>query len=156
VTEATFRSLLTMASALPRGDYRRGYERGVRRAYHGVRFGTEEEHHAWRSFDGHRAELARGYRDGLAGRAPAEEVDEVDEVDEAAAVPAISPEILRAIIEASGLSQVEWARTVVGRDPRTVRRWLAGEAIPPTTVEWLVHLLAVEVTAQDVVIRVAR
>ena len=49
------------------------------------------------------------------------------------------PSDLRALIASTGLSQVEWARTVAGRDPRTVRRWLAGESIPPTTVEWLLR-----------------
>lgn len=68
----------------------------------------------------------------------------------------MTPDTLRALIEASGLSQVEWARTVVGRDPRTVRRWLAGEAIPPTTVDWLVRLAAVRVSATAVTIAVAR
>jgi hypothetical protein len=68
----------------------------------------------------------------------------------------MSPDTLRAIIEASGLSQVEWARTVVGRDPRTVRRWLAGEAIPPTTVDWLARLGTVRVSATDVALRVSR
>lgn len=68
----------------------------------------------------------------------------------------MTPDTLRAIIEASGLSQVEWARTVVGRDPRTVRRWLAGETIPPTTVDWLVRLGTVRVSATDVALRVTR
>lgn len=68
----------------------------------------------------------------------------------------MSPDTLRALIEASGLSQVEWARTVVGRDPRTVRRWLAGETIPPTTVDWLTRLGDIGVTPSGVVMRVTR
>lgn len=36
-------------------------------------------------------------------------------------------ELLRATIEASGLSQVRFATDVLLCDPRTVRRWLAGD-----------------------------
>jgi len=45
--------------------------------------------------------------------------------DEAPAV------LLRRVIAASGLSVTRWAREVAWRDPRSVRRWLAGETIPP-------------------------
>ena len=68
----------------------------------------------------------------------------------------MSPEQLRAEIEASGLSQVEWARTVAGRDPRTVRRWLAGETIPPATVDWLIRIDSVRASRNEVTIVVAR
>ncbi len=146
-----FKMLMAAARTLPPGDYARGVVRGLRRAHHGERFGTEDEHQAWLSFDGHRAELGRGYRDGLAGRVRIDE-EEADERPDAT----ISAETLRAIIEASGLSQVEWARTVAGRDPRTVRRWLAGEPIPPTTADWIARLVQVETRAGDVVITVAR
>lgn len=50
-------------------DYWTGYQRGLRRAYHGETFGTEEEHAQWLAFvdDSGREDLGRGYRDGLKG-----------------------------------------------------------------------------------------
>lgn len=46
-----------------------GYMRGLRRAHHGERFGTQAEHELWLSAessrDGKRAALGRGYRAGL-------------------------------------------------------------------------------------------
>ena len=46
-----------------------GYMRGLRRAHHGDRFGTEAEHDLWysatESTDPSRAALGRGYRAGL-------------------------------------------------------------------------------------------
>ena len=41
---------------------------------------------------------------------------------------------LRAAIGRSGLSTSEYARTVLVRDPRTVRRWLAGDRQVPQAV----------------------
>ena len=51
--------------------YWEGYQRGLRRAYYGEVFGTEEEHNLWLSLaddevDESRRERGRGYRDGLA------------------------------------------------------------------------------------------
>ena len=64
-----------MRSAGDRPDYWAGYQRGLRRAYHGGRFGTAEEHAFWitqaESNDPMRSERGRGYRDGLeVGAAP--------------------------------------------------------------------------------------
>lgn len=60
----------TMAS-IENNDYWRGYQRGLRRRYHGERFGTDEEHAKWLSLaqdaDPARAERGRGYRDGYTG-----------------------------------------------------------------------------------------
>lgn len=46
-----------------------GYMRGLRRAHHGERFGTQAEHDLWNSAadstDPSRAALGRGYRAGL-------------------------------------------------------------------------------------------
>jgi len=51
-----------------RVDYWMGYQRGLRRRYHGENFGTLEEHIKWMSLSGDsdpsRAERGRGYRDG--------------------------------------------------------------------------------------------
>ena len=47
-------------------------------------------------------------------------------------------ELLRTAIERSGLSARQYAVTVLLRDERTVRRWLAGDSpIPQPVVEFL-------------------
>lgn len=47
-------------------------------------------------------------------------------------------DLLEAAIEASGLSARRFARTVLLRDERTIRRWLAGDSpIPAAVVTWL-------------------
>lgn len=40
-------------------------------------------------------------------------------------------------IDASGLSQVRFALDVLGRDPSTVRKWLAGAPMPRKLADWL-------------------
>jgi hypothetical protein len=61
--------LRRLASGPTDGDYYAGYIHGLRRAYHGERFGTPQEHKRWLSLasDGNesRATKGRGYRDGL-------------------------------------------------------------------------------------------
>jgi DNA-binding transcriptional regulator YiaG len=67
-----------------------------------------------------------------------------------------SQERLSALVAASGLSISEFARTVVGRDVRTVRRWLNGETeIPDSAAEWLARV-SVESNGKSVHITVAR
>ena len=77
--ERTFQSMMLRARTLARldaehADYWTGYQRGLRRHYHGARFGTPEEHAQWMAMadapDRTRADRGRGYRDGVAGRAP--------------------------------------------------------------------------------------
>lgn len=47
-------------------------------------------------------------------------------------------DILRTAIEASGLSARRFAREVLVRDERTIRRWLAGDSpIPEAVVAFL-------------------
>lgn len=47
-------------------------------------------------------------------------------------------DLLRAAIEASGLSARQYAVTVLLRDERTVRRWLSGESpIPESVIRFL-------------------
>lgn len=73
MNEHEFKRLMSMAKLIP-GDYSAGYQRGLRRHYHGDKFGTDAEHNLWlkMGIDGdHRTELGKGYRDGLAGREPA-------------------------------------------------------------------------------------
>lgn len=52
-------------------DYWMGYQRGLRRHFHGEKFGTEDEHTLWLEMisdeDEQRAARGRGYADGLAG-----------------------------------------------------------------------------------------
>jgi hypothetical protein len=54
-----------------RSEYWIGYQRGLRRAYHGKKFGTPEEHNLWLnaiySEDTLRKQRGQGYRDGLKG-----------------------------------------------------------------------------------------
>lgn len=74
-----FASLMRRADTLRRlssgpqkpfeADWWNGYMRGLRRAHHGERFGTQAEHELWLSAadssDPKRAALGRGYRGGL-------------------------------------------------------------------------------------------
>ena len=46
--------------------------------------------------------------------------------------------LLRAAIQASGLSVNEYARSILIREPRTVARWLSGEQpIPAAVLDFL-------------------
>lgn len=49
--------------------------------------------------------------------------------------------LLRSAIEASGLSASAFARQVLLREPRTIRRWLSGESPVPSIVQNHLHLL---------------
>lgn len=71
-----FANLMRRADTLRRGNadalqstWLAGYMRGLRRAHHGERFGTQAEHDLWlsaeHSSDPQRAALGRGYRAGL-------------------------------------------------------------------------------------------
>lgn len=76
---SNFASLMRRADTLRRrhndpqnpfeSDWWAGYMRGLRRAHHGERFGTQAEHDLWlsaiESTDPQRAALGRGYRAGL-------------------------------------------------------------------------------------------
>lgn len=64
----------------------------------------------------------------------------------------MTPEQLRALITRSGLSVSRWARMVVGRDPRTVQRWLAGETMPASVTQWLDRLVDTTVSDDAMVI----
>ena len=76
---SNFASLMRRADTLRRlcndpqnpleSDWWAGYMRGLRRAHHGERFGTQAEHDLWlsaiESTAPQRAALGRGYRAGL-------------------------------------------------------------------------------------------
>lgn len=55
-----------------RAEYWIGYQRGLRRTFHGEAFGTEQEHALWMqaadSEDVLRMQRGQGYRDGLKGQ----------------------------------------------------------------------------------------
>jgi DNA-binding transcriptional regulator YiaG len=70
--------------------------------------------------------------------------------------PTISADDVRAMIAQSGLSNSEWARSVAGRAPRTIRKWLAGEPIPSDASDWLRRMDRVEVKATRLVVTVIR
>lgn len=77
---STFASLMRRADTLRRSEpdpiraeWWAGYMRGLRRAHHGERFGSEAEHGLWlaaaESSDPERGALGLGYRAGLSGEA---------------------------------------------------------------------------------------
>lgn len=56
----------------------------------------------------------------------------------------VALEHLRRLLEGSGLSVARFARDVMGRDPRTLQRWLSGEiAIPQSAAQWLGRVAAI-------------
>ena len=72
--ESRFLSLMKKARMFSslggRADYWRGYQRGLRRGFHGELFGTDDEHEFWMRLaddggDNASRERGRGYRDGL-------------------------------------------------------------------------------------------
>lgn len=72
MNEIEFRRLMRRVRLLG-GDYAAGYQRGLRRCYHGERFGTEKEHETFMrlGLDGdYLDEMGRGYRDGFTGKFP--------------------------------------------------------------------------------------
>ncbi len=79
--QKTFVSYMYQArsiSTLNSQDYYSGYMRGLRRRYHGEKFGTIEEHERFMRLGQNgdtRIELGRGYRDGFAGKTPQEVLD---------------------------------------------------------------------------------
>ncbi len=66
----TLLKLYELAAKPEESQYSQGYQRGLRRHYHGEQFGTEAEHEQWLALDGHHQELGDGYRDGFAGQPP--------------------------------------------------------------------------------------
>ncbi|OXS14893.1 hypothetical protein CGX12_11780 [Zobellella denitrificans] len=69
MNEGKFKTYMYAAKTIG-GDYAAGYQRGLRRHFHGEKFGTEAEHQQWLALDGHRQELGDGYRDGVEGGPP--------------------------------------------------------------------------------------
>jgi len=73
MNEKTFKHEMIKAKTFhdlgERAEYWAGYMRGLRRRYHGEKFGTEEEHQIWMTADGDetRRDRSQGYRDGFLG-----------------------------------------------------------------------------------------
>jgi len=63
---------------------------------------------------------------------------------------------LAALVEASGLSHSEFSARVLGRDPRSLRRYLAGDVIPPTLASWVTKIDRIEVTTLRVTVTLRR
>lgn len=58
-------------------------------------------------------------------------------------------ELIRAAIAAGGLSSRRFAEDLMGRDGRTIRRWITGEiSIPPLAKAWLGRWLALPPATQ--------
>ncbi len=73
MNESQFNTYMQRALLLIEGDYSAGYQRGLRRHYHGEAFGTATEHDKFMrlGLDGdYRTEMGRGYRDGFSGKPP--------------------------------------------------------------------------------------
>jgi len=78
MTEQEFESKMaqaeTMCGLFDRPGYREGYMRGLRRFYHGPRFGTLQEHEEWLGLvydrDETKTDRGRGYQHGLQGIGP--------------------------------------------------------------------------------------
>ncbi len=71
--EKEFKSLARSVAQLA-SEYGEGYRLGLRRHYHGEKFGTSAQHEQRMGFglEGDpREEMGRGYRDGFAGNPPA-------------------------------------------------------------------------------------
>jgi hypothetical protein len=77
LSEADFQREMSRAKTFQglehdRAEYWTGYQRGLRRAYHGEAFGTMQEHTLWleaaSSDDAMRRQRGQGYRGGLRGK----------------------------------------------------------------------------------------
>jgi hypothetical protein len=147
MTERDFTREMRRASAMqrlegstyPRADYWQGYQRGLRRAYHGEDFGTEDEHALWLSLadeedDRSRRARGEGYRDGLAcggyydaeGEAP-EDTDCISQAEAAR----------RAGVSATSISIALVRETLTGRD-------VAGRTVVVCDAKWRRYLTVPE------------
>lgn len=72
-------------------------------------------------------------------------------------MPVSDAELLQRAIDASELGSGAFARDVLGRDERSVRRWRAGELeLPNALRDWLSRVVYVEQDGGDLIIRVTR
>lgn len=125
--EQRFISLMRKADTMrrigDRPDYWAGYQRGLRRAHHGERFGTEAEHELWLSLidrtDSLSQERGVGYRDGLLAAISEPE----------AAEPGLPPaEAVHAYLKRHGITGAQAARMMYLSGARQVRKYTGGES----------------------------
>ncbi len=98
-------------------DYWTGYIRGIRRAYHGEKFGTEQEHQQWLSAidrGGQYQERGEGYIAGLAA------MDASDRPETPSA------EAVHAFLQKHGITGSQAARMLYLSDSRQVRKYTGG------------------------------
>jgi hypothetical protein len=117
MTEQKFKSEMRRAETIrraaepERAEYWAGYIRGLRRAYHGKKFGTAEEHKLWMdaadSSDEMRKQRGLGYRDGIA----------FDEISSRMGRPSISNEDTVAV-------GVRLPESVAARIPEPRSEWI--------------------------------
>jgi hypothetical protein len=62
-------------------------------------------------------------------------------------------DLLRAAIEASGLSARRFAVGLLARDERTIRRWLAGDPMPEPARAWCERWLELSDDARSRILR---
>lgn len=67
--ESKFKAFMSAVKTIG-SEYGEGYRLGLRRHYHGEKFGYESEHQKLLALSDHRQELGNGYRDGFAGIPP--------------------------------------------------------------------------------------
>jgi hypothetical protein len=115
-----FISLLEETALFP-SDYASGYQRGLRRAYHGKTFGTAEEHAKFLAMrEGARAAIGIGYVHGFSGATPLWRAE------------ITTTESLRDLCDLVG-GQSEAARLLDVAN-RTVRRWCSGQNFPDSDI----------------------
>lgn len=124
VEQKEFEHLMLKARAFQRAgdrtEFWTGFQRGLRRRFHGETFGTPEEHEKWMNLDDGRRDLRTGYRLGFHyGEIPAE------------------PKRIRELLNLSTDDLAE----IAGVSPRTVEGWEQGRAIPKPALRLIQNFL---------------
>lgn len=128
-----FQSLMNMAKSMQsvdhdRADFWRGFQRGIRRMYHGENFGTQEEHDKFYNCrDGeYRMQLQTGYRAGF-------HRDQLKLESEADIQP------LRQLL---GLTVSDLA-DIAAVSPRTVEGWEQGRPMSDSVIQLIKRYLMI-------------
>lgn len=108
-------------------DYWSGYQRGLRRRFHGEDFGTDAEHKKWLTADGDesRRQESQGYRDGYFGPVDWENI----------------PETIKIIRKWRGWNTAEFGEKI-DASYRTVEGWEQGHRTPSKSVLKLIRLIS--------------
>jgi len=128
-----FQSLLGMAKSMQsidhdRADFWRGFQRGIRRSFHGENFGTQEEHEKFYNCrDGeYRRDLQTGYRAGY-------HYDEL-KIDDADDVQTLRKFLGLTVSDLSEIAAVS---------PRTVEGWEQGRSMSDTVCQLIKRYLMI-------------